>query len=88
MGAIVADVVSAFYSLVRELVVSDTDLREAHICKIMELLELPSDAMSTLRRSFDDASILRQLVADPNIVSLIAASHDTTWFVVKGALVP
>ena len=59
MGAIFADVVSAFYSLVRELVVSDADLSEAHICKIMELLELPADAMASLRGSLDDSSILR-----------------------------
>ncbi len=77
------DAVSAFYSVVRGLVM-DLDVSDEAIAYLFKSLSMPPAAIQELSVKLQEASILSGLDLHPHLHSQVAEMHQNTWFSVQG----
>ena len=81
-----ADIKSAFYKVVRQ-VVFERDPTDEDIAKLVARLQLPNDTMHALHRTLSTGWVpaVAQSDIDPHLRAILTEAHTLTWFVVEGA---
>jgi len=81
-----ADIKSAFYKVVRQ-VVFERDPTDEDIAKLVARLQLPEDTMHALHRTLSTGWVpaINCSDIDPHLRAILTEAHTLTWFVVEGA---
>jgi len=81
-----ADIKSAFYKVVRQ-VVFERHPTDEDIAKLVARLQLPHDTMHALHRTLSTGWVpaIDSSDIDPHLRAILTEAHTLTWFVVEGA---
>jgi len=81
-----ADIKSAFYKVVRQIVF-ERDPSDEDIAKLVARLQLPTDTMHALHRTLSTGWVpaINNSDIDPHLRAILTEAHTLTWFVVEGA---
>ena len=82
-AVIFVDLVSAFYTTLRELVMH-FDRSDEQIASMMKTLGLPSDVMADLAANLAGPTAFEDAGVDDHLQALLAECHNSTWFAIDG----
>jgi len=86
ISVLFADIKSAFYKVVRQ-VVFQRNTTDEDLAKLVARLQLPQDTMHALYRTLSTGWVpaLDNSDIDPHLRAILTEAHTLTWFVVEGA---
>ncbi|CAE8629497.1 unnamed protein product [Polarella glacialis] len=82
-AAIFADILSAFYRVIRSIVMP-LPCNDAGISWLLDKLRVPPEAIHVLRERMSQPPILQDRGASPHLQKLVGSCHQDTYFQVKG----
>ena len=83
-GHIYVDVISAFDSVVRSLVLPTPPLTDELVVSSCAKMRLPSETFSRLCRLLESECVASKLGVEAGVSHLLAESHMNTWFSTQG----
>jgi hypothetical protein len=83
VGVLFADVISAFYSVLRQLVlpVNTTDVDFA---KLLHSLKVPPESLQQLQQFLKEGTLVNRAGVDPHLAALLADAFSGKWFSTNG----